>query len=109
MTAVESIIAIQATLMEAFDSRDVARIEATTKDLARALEQVRQRGAILAGDKLRTDLSYALKQTEALKTRVNYLALRNREKIEKLAQMRGAAMPHVYANRRNAWSSRIPA
>lgn len=109
MTAVESIIAIQATLMEAFDSRDVARIEATTKDLARALEQVRQRGAILADDKLRTDLSYALKQTEALKTRVNYLALRNREKIEKLAQMRGAAMPHVYANRRNAWSSRIPA
>ncbi len=109
MTAVESIIAIQATLMEAFDSRDIARIEATTKDLARALEQVRQRGAILADDKLRTDLSYALKQTEALKTRVNYLALRNREKIEKLAQMRGAAMPHVYANRRNAWSSRIPA
>ena len=109
MTAVESIIEIQAALMDAIDTRDIARIEQATKELAQAVAHVRQRGAILAGDKLRSDVGYALKQTEALKTRVNYMALRNREKIEKLDQMRGAAVPHVYANRRNAWSSRIPA
>jgi hypothetical protein len=34
------------------------------------------------------------------------MALRNRERLEKLGQMRGAAAPHVYANRRNAGSSR---
>lgn len=109
MSAVESIIEIQAALMDAFDARDIVRIEQATKDLARAVAQVRQRGAILAGDKLRSDVGYALKQTEALKTRVNYMALRNREKMEKLDQMRGAAAPHVYPNRRNAWGSRIPA
>jgi len=109
MTAVESIIAIQAALMDAIDSRDIERIEQATKDLARAVVQVRQRGAILAGEKLRSDVGYALKQTEALRTRVNYMAVRNREKMEKLDQMRGAAVPHVYASRRNAWGSRIPA
>ena len=109
MNAVESIIETQARLMDAIDARDVARIEQATKDLARAIEQVRHRGAIVAGEKLKDDLGYALKQTEALKTRVNFMALRNREKMEKLDQMRGASLPHVYANRRNAWSSRVPA
>ena len=50
MTAVESIIAIQAALMDAIDSRDIERIEQSPKDLARAVVQVRQRGAILAGE-----------------------------------------------------------
>lgn len=109
MNAVESIIETQAALMNAIDARDVARIEQTTKDLARAIEQVRHRGAIIAGEKLKADLGYALKQTEALRARVNFMALRNREKLEKLEQMRGAALPHVYANRRNAWGPRPPA
>lgn len=106
MTAIESIIEIQAGLMDAIDARDVARIERATRDLARAIEQVRHRGAVVAGQKLRTDLDHALKQTDALRTRVNFMALRNRERMEKLDQMRGAAAPHVYASRRNTWGSR---
>jgi hypothetical protein len=106
MSAIESIIDIQAGLMDAIDSRDVGRIEQATKDLARAIGQVRYRGPIVGGEQLRADLGYALKQTEALRTRVNFMALRNREKMEKLDQMRGAAMPHVYANRRNTWGPR---
>lgn len=109
MSAIESIIEIQAGLMDAIDARDVARIEQATRDLARAIEQVRHRRGLVGGEKLQSDLGYALKQTEALKTRVNFMALRNREKMEKLDQMRGAAMPHTYANRRNAWGSRLPA
>lgn len=109
MSAIESIIEIQAGLMDAIDARDVARIEQATRDLTRAIEQVRHRGRMIAGEKLKADLGYALKQTEALKTRVNFMALRNRDKIEKLDQMRGAAAPHVYANRRNTGSSRLPA
>lgn len=107
MTAMQSIIEIQANLMRALDAGDITRIEQTTKELAKAITLVRHRGAILAGDKLRADVGYALKQTDALKARVNYMALRNREKIEKLDQMRGAARPHIYANRRNARGSHI--
>lgn len=109
MSAIESIIEIQAGLMDAIDARDVGRIEQATKDLARAIGQVRHRGAMVVGEKLHADLGYALKQTEALRTRVNFMALRNRERMERLDQMRGAAVPHVYANRRNAWGSRLPA
>lgn len=109
MSAIQSIIAIQAGLMEAIDARDVGRIESATKDLARAIGQIRSRGGMVFAGGQRDDLGYALKQTEALRTRVNFMALRNRERLEKLGQMRGAAAPHVYANRRNAWGSRLPA
>lgn len=109
MSAIQSIIAIQAGLMEAIDARDVGRIESATKDLARAIGQIRSRGGMVVAGGHRDDLGYALKQTEALRTRVNFMALRNRERLEKLDQMRGAAAPHVYANRRNAWGSRLPA
>ena len=106
MGAIQSIIAIQAGLIEALDARDVGRIESATKDLARAIGQIRNRGGMVVGGGHRDDLGHALKQTEALKTRVNFMALRNRERLEKLGQMRGAAAPHVYANRRNTGSSR---
>jgi hypothetical protein len=95
--------------MEAIDARDIGGIEEKTRDLARVVEQVRNRGAMVVGEKLQTDVSYALKQTDALRTRVNFMALRNREKMEKLDQMRGAAVPHVYANPRNSGVSRFPA
>ena len=109
MSAIASIIAIQNELMEAIDARDVGRIERATKDLAQAIEQVRNRGAMVVGEQLQTDVGHALKQTEALRTRVNFMALHNREKMEKLDQMRGAAAPHVYANRRNTRGLRHPA
>jgi hypothetical protein len=109
MSDIETIIAHQAALMDALDARDVGRIEQFTKELAKAIELVRKRGALVVGDKLESDVGYALKQTEALKTRVNFMALRNREKMERLDQMRGSAAPHVYGNRRNTKASPLPA
>lgn len=109
MSNIETIIALQAGLMDAIDARDVGKIETNTRDLARALEQVRNRGAMVVGEKLQTDVGYALKQTEALRTRVNFMALHNREKMEKLDQMRGASTPHIYANRRITGISSQPA
>lgn len=109
MSAVQTIITLQAELMEAIDTRNIGAIEEKTRDLARAVEQIRNRGAMLASAQLKDDVGLALKQTEALRTRVNFMALRNREKIEQLNQLRGAAAPHVYANRRNPGITRLPA
>ena len=109
MSSIETIVALQAELMEAIDARDVGQIESRTRDLWRALEQIRGRGAIVAGERVKTDLDYALRQTEALRTRVNYMAVRNREKMERLDQMRGASTPHTYASRRNMRVSPQPA
>ena len=109
MSSIETIVALQTGLMNAIDARDVAQIETRTRELSHALEQIRGRGAIVAGAQLKTNLDHALRQTEALRTRVNYMALRNREKMERLDQMRGASTPHVYANRRNMRVSAQPA
>ena len=109
MSNIETIIALQAGLMDAIDARDVGQIEAKTRDLSRALVQIRNRGALVVGEKQKTDVGYALKQTEALRTRVNFMALRNREMIERLNQMRGASTPHIYSNLRNMGISSLPA
>jgi len=101
MSNIEAIIALQAGLMDAIDARDIGQIETKTRDLSRALGQIRNRGAMVAGEKQKSDVGYALKQTEALRTRVNFMALRNREMMERLDQMRGASTPHIYGNRRN--------
>lgn len=101
MSNIEAIIALQAGLMDAIDARDIGQIETKTRDLSRALGQIRNRGAMVAGEKQKSDIGYALKQTEALRTRVNFMALRNREMMERLDQMRGASTPHIYGNRRN--------
>ncbi len=109
MSHIETIIALQAGLMDAIDARDVGQIEAKTRDLSRALVQIRNRGALVVGEKQKTDVGYALKQTEALRTRVNFMALRNREMMERLDQMRGASTPHIYSNPRNMGISSLPA
>lgn len=107
MSNIEAIIALQAGLMDAIDARDIGQIETKTRDLSRALGQIRNRGAMVAGEKQKSDIGYALKQTEALRTRVNFMALRNREMMERLYQMRGASTPHIYANPRNTGVSAL--
>jgi len=96
---IEAIVALQSQLMAALDARDVDGIEQATAALAKALETVRRNSAIaIGGEDLRDRVGHALKQSEALKTRVNFMALRNREKMEKLAEARGLAAPNVYGN-----------
>lgn len=101
MSNIEAIITLQAGLMDAIDARDVGQIEAKARDLSCALGQIRNRGAMAVGEKQMTDVGYALKQTEALRTRVNFLALRNREMIERLDQVRGASTPYFSENPAN--------
>ena len=102
MSDIETIIKLQADLMAALDAGDVGRIEQTTKQLANAVEMTRSRQAVVAGGRLKTHIEHGLKQTEALKARVNFMTLRNREKMERLSEMRGLTASHVYANRRKA-------
>lgn len=99
MSEIEAIVALQSQLMAALDARDVDGIEQSTAALAKALDATRRSAAIaIGGEALRDSVGHALKQTEALKTRVNFMALRNREKMEKLAQMRGFTAPNTYGN-----------
>lgn len=102
MGEIEAIVELQAELIAALDARDVDGIERTTKALAGALEKMRRRSAVMSGgQEMRDKVGHALKQSDALKTRVNFLAVKNREKMEQLAELRRPATGNVYGNRGN--------
>ncbi len=93
-TDIEGIIAAQAALIAALDAGDVASIEATTATLSRMLSAVQSSGA---ATRIRHDrVDHALRQTDAARTRVNYLADRNRQRLDRLAERRGAQRPSTY-------------
>lgn len=93
-TDIEGVIAAQAALIAALDAGDVAVIEATTATLSRLLSGVRSSGAVTGVRRDRVD--HALRQTEAARTRVNYLADRTRQRLDRLAERQGARRPSTY-------------
>ena len=90
--AIEALIARQATLLAALDSGDVAAVEAATAAMATALSALRADATPvteISGDRI----GYALRQCDAARTRVNYLADRTRQKIDRLSAHRGGFSP----------------
>ena len=92
---IETIIAAQVSLIEALDSGQVLAIEATTARLSGILASVRHGGAIADMDRGRVD--HALRQAEAARSRVNYLADRTRRRADYLDRKRGGASASTYA------------
>jgi hypothetical protein len=93
-TDIEGVIAAQAALIAALDAGDVAAIEGTTTTLSRLLLAIRSSGAPAGVRHDRVD--HALRQTDAARARVNYLADRNRQRLDRLAERRGARRPSTY-------------
>jgi hypothetical protein len=91
---VENVIAAQAGLIAALDVGEVAAIEAATATLAQLLVAMRSSGAV--ANVRREHVDHALKQTDAARTRVNYLADRTRQRLDRLAERRGSRRPPTY-------------
>ncbi len=91
---IEGVIAVQASLIAALDAGDVSAIEAQTATLSRLLSAMRSSGAVTGVSHGRVE--HALRQSDAARTRVNYLADRNRQKLDRLAERRGARRPATY-------------
>lgn len=94
---VEAVIAAQAALIAALDGGNVEAIEQTTAALSGLLVKIRAEGAVHDIDRHRVD--HALKQSDAARTRVNFLADRNRERIDRLAARRGIERRETYTKR----------
>jgi ethanolamine utilization protein EutA (predicted chaperonin) len=94
---VEMVIAGQAALIAALDAGDVAAIEAATATLGTVLAALRARGVV--GDEAGDRIDYALRQSDAARTRVNYLADRTRQRLDRLAARRGVTQSPVYTTR----------
>ncbi len=92
---IEAVIEAHTALIAALDAGDIGAIEATTAALSRLLLVARARGGVAAGTNP-DRLGHALRQTEAARVRVNYLADRTRQRLDRLAERRGVRRPSTY-------------
>lgn len=90
---IADVIECQARLIAALDARDADAILGATKALARAVELSRgeHRAASIE------QLVHGLKQADAARIRVKYLTAWNRQKIDRLAELRGQIAGNIYA------------
>jgi hypothetical protein len=92
---IDRIIARQADLIAALDAFDADAVLVASRALAEVL-------AVLPQDEEAVDpgkLAYGMKQAEAARIRVKYLTAWNRQKIDRLAELRGQSSPHTYTDR----------
>jgi len=92
---IDRIIARQTDLIAALDACDADAVLVASRALAEVL-------AVLPQDEEAVDpekLAYGMKQAEAARIRVKYLTAWNRQKIDRLAELRGQSSPHTYTDR----------
>ncbi len=95
---IEQLIAAQATLIAALDTRDAVAIEQATQALGSSVAALRGQDAWRESGDMRERVSLALKQTDAARIRINYLADWTRQRIDGIAQLRGGAPTQIYTN-----------
>ena len=81
----DRLLAVEARLIEALDGEDVAALETVSVDFAEALKDVKATAAWSAEPDILERIRHALALTKAAAARVNYLADRNRRRLELLA------------------------
>lgn len=92
---IDRIIARQADLIAALDAFDADAVLVASRALAEVLAMLPQaEEAVDPGQ-----LAYGMKQAEAARIRVKYLTAWNRQKIDRLAELRGQSSPHTYTDR----------
>ena len=92
---IDRIIARQTDLIAALDAFDADAVLVASRALAEVLAVLPQDGEAVDPGKL----AYGMKQAEAARIRVKYLTAWNRQKIDRLAELRGQSSPHTYTDR----------
>lgn len=93
---IEAVIAAQGALIAALDAGDVGAIEAATRNLSAVIDSVRRAATVHATSNTRARVDHALKQGDAARMRVNYLADRNRQRADRLTTQRGGGRAATY-------------
>lgn len=90
---IDQVIDCQTRLIAALDAREADAILAATDALADAVKALR----LSAKTPAREKLSHGLKQSEAARIRVKHLTAWNRQKIDRLGEIRGQSNGNIYA------------
>jgi len=93
---VEQLIAREDALIAALDGQDVAAIEEATRDMQGSVANLAATGGWNTNPELGARLIQALRLAEAANGRLNYLADRNRRKLDRLAALGGDPLPLSY-------------
>lgn len=101
----QHVIDCQQALLTALDARDPSRIEQATERLAAAVATAKGVDVWRPTPARREQVEHALKQSDAARIRVNILTDWTRQRIERLAQLRGEQPAQTYARPRNAGNS----
>jgi hypothetical protein len=88
----EAILECQTRLIAALDARDTDGIHSASADLSAATDEMRRQSCNVD----RQSLELGLKQAEAARIRVKYLTAWNRQKIDRLAELRGLSSANIY-------------
>jgi len=91
---IEAVITAQSVLIEALDAGDVGRIEQATAALARVLDAAKRAKSPMTTDHSRVE--HAVRQSEAARLRVSYLAERTQQKRDRLSEIRGGPRQPLY-------------
>jgi regulation of enolase protein 1 (concanavalin A-like superfamily) len=90
MSALEEVLLAQDKLLAALDARDVAAIEQASQALAEAVVRAKSSDWGAAPQEAQAHLDHGLRQNEAARVRINCLSDWNRQKIDRLAELRGS-------------------
>jgi hypothetical protein len=85
----DAVTELQGALIAALDRHDVIAIEQATARLMSAVGALQRYGAIVAEQRALDAANHALRQNDAAKARIQFLGERNRQKIDRLATLRG--------------------
>ncbi len=96
VSAIDHMIACQDAMIAALDSNDAAAIERATSALADAVRQLRTPGAWHDTAQARTMLDHAIKQSDAVRMRLNCLSHATRQRIDQMAALRGRGLTNIY-------------
>jgi hypothetical protein len=89
---IDNLIACQSDLIAALDARDADAVVASTHALAAAVDALSMNDASVD----QALLVHGMKQAEAARIRVKYLRAWNRQKIDRLAELRGQKSSIIY-------------
>ncbi len=96
---IEQIVAAQTRLIAALDLRIPEDIVAATSELAAAISAFKSSEGSIIGAEALSRIDYAGRQGDAAQARVNILSDWNRQRIDRLAELRGGG-PRLVYNRR---------
>jgi hypothetical protein len=96
LNALDHMVACQDAMIAALDSNDAAMIERATCALASALGQLQGQGAWHTEASVRATLDHAIKQSDAARIRVNCLSHTTRQRIDRMAALRGGGSSSYY-------------